>query len=135
VNNAVRQILKFAITGGLGTIVNLVLFFLFADLVKLSPVLVSVGCFLITGTQNYIIHHKWSFAENTRGTTLSIKKWFLFLVSALFGLSVNIIVMKMMLQSIVLPYKVIAHACGILAGMVINFIVAKFVVFRSTYAH
>jgi putative flippase GtrA len=134
-NNAVRQILKFAVTGGLGTITNLALFFLFADLVKLPPVPVSVGCFVVTGTQNYIMHHKWSFAENTRGTKLSIKKWLLFLISALFGLGANIIVMNMMLQSIVLPYKVIAQACGILAGMVINFIAAKFVVFRSNHAH
>jgi putative flippase GtrA len=74
-------------------------------------------------------HHKWSFAENTRG----IKKWLLFLVSALFGLGVNIIVMNMILQTIVLPYKVIAQACGILAGMVINFLAAKFIVFRSKY--
>jgi dolichol-phosphate mannosyltransferase len=133
-DNAVRQMLKFAVTGGLGTITNLVLFFLFADLAKLSATPVSIGCFLVTGTQNYIMHHKWSFAENTCGTTLSTKKWLLFLASALFGLGANIIVMNMMLQSIVLSYKVIAQACGILAGMIINFLAAKFVVFRSNYA-
>jgi putative flippase GtrA len=133
-NNAVRQMLKFAVTGGLGTITNLVLFFLFADLAKLSATPVSIGCFLVACTQNYLVHHKWSFAENTRGITLSIKKWLLFLVSALFGLGANIIVMNMMLQNIVLPYKVLAQACGILAGMVINFLAAKFIVFRSNYA-
>jgi dolichol-phosphate mannosyltransferase len=133
-NNLIKQMIKFAVTGGLGAITNLLLFFLFADIAKLSAVPVSVFCFLISGTQNYYLHHKWSFARNTCGTALSIRKWLLFLCSALLGLSVNIAVMSIMLQTIILPYKVIAQACGILAGMVINFIAAKFVVFRGTYA-
>jgi putative flippase GtrA len=133
-NNTVKQMFKFAVTGGLGTITNLALFFLFADIVKLPPIPVSIGCFLVSGTQNYYLHHRWSFAQNTYGTTPSIEKWFLFLSSALLGLSVNIVVVNMMLQIMVLPYKVIAQACGILAGMVINFTAAKFVVFRSKYA-
>jgi dolichol-phosphate mannosyltransferase len=132
-NEMIKQMIKFAITGGLGTITNLALFFLCADLAKLPAVPVSIGCFLAAGTQNYCLHHKWSFAGNTRGTALSIKKWLQFLCSALFGLGVNIIVMNAILQSIAPPYKVIAQACGILAGMTINFIAAKIVVFRSTH--
>jgi putative flippase GtrA len=38
--------------------------------------------------------------------------------------------MNTMLKNIVLPYKVIAQACGILSGMIINFIMARFIVFR-----
>ncbi|MDR0410232.1 MAG: GtrA family protein, partial [Spirochaetaceae bacterium] len=130
-NSVVKQIFKFAITGGFGTITNLALFFLFADILKLPPIPVSVGCFIVSGTQNYILHHKWSFVENTHETPLSIKKLLTFLCSALLGLCVNIFVMNAMLQNIVLPYKVIAQACGIASGMVINFITAKFLVFRS----
>jgi dolichol-phosphate mannosyltransferase len=133
-NKLIKQILKFAVTGGLGTITNLVLFFLLVDVGKLSAIPISIACFLISGTQNYYLHHKWTFAQHTRGTALSIKKWFLFLCSALFGLSVNIALVSIMLQTIMLPYKVIAQACGILAGMVINFITAKFMVFRGKYA-
>ncbi|MDR3131181.1 MAG: GtrA family protein [Treponema sp.] len=133
-DNMIKQMFKFAVTGGLGTITNVALFFLFADIAKLPPIPVSIGCFLVSGTQNYYLHHRWSFAQETRGTKPSIIKWLLFLSSALFGLSVNIVVVNMMLQIMVLPYKVIAQACGIAAGIAINFTAAKIVVFRSNYA-
>jgi putative flippase GtrA len=132
-NSTVKQMFKFALAGGLGTITNLALFFLLVDILKLLPVPVSIVCFFVSGIQNYIIHHKWSFAEETRETPLSIKKLFVFLCSALLGLCANIFVMNAMLQNIVLPYKVVAQACGILAGMAINFVMSKFVVFRSGY--
>jgi putative flippase GtrA len=125
-----KQAIKFAITGGLGTITNLVIFFLCADIANLPATPVSVGCFIIAGTQNYIIHHKWSFAGNTRGTKPAIKKWALFLCSSVIGLIVNIVVMNMILENMSVPYKVIAQACGILSGLGVNFVMSKFIVFR-----
>jgi dolichol-phosphate mannosyltransferase len=133
-NNVIEQMIKFAVIGGLGTITNLLLFFLFVDVAKLSAIPVSIACFLVSGTQNYYLHHKWSFAQNTHGTAPSIRKWLLFLTSAILGLGVNITLVSIMLKTIVLPYKVIAQACGILAGMAVNFVAAKFVVFRGKYA-
>jgi dolichol-phosphate mannosyltransferase len=130
-NKTVKQILKFAVTGGLGTLTNLALFFLFADMAKLNAIAVSAGCFIIAGAQNYMIHHKWSFIENTGGTKPSFRKWLVFMASSLVGLAVNIGVLNFMLASFVLPFKVIAQGCGILCGMMINFIAAKFVVFRK----
>jgi dolichol-phosphate mannosyltransferase len=125
------QFIKFGITGGLGTVTNLVLFFLFADKAGLPEIPVSIGCFLVAGTQNYIINHKWSFANNIRDSKVSVKKWVLFLGASIAGLLVNIAVMKCMLMNFNLPYKFIAQAYGIAAGMFINFILSKFVIFRS----
>jgi len=120
-----------AVTGGLGTVTNLALFFLCADIAGLPAQPVSVGCFVAAGTQNYLLHHKWSFAEVTAGEKPSLKKWLLFLCSSLFGLAINLAVMSGMLRTFILPYKVIAQACGILAGMVVNFAASKLFVFRS----
>jgi dolichol-phosphate mannosyltransferase len=129
-NKTLLQMLKFAVTGGLGTLTNLALFFLFADIAKLNATAVSAGCFIIAGAQNYMLHHKWSFAENTGGTKPSFRKWLVFMASSLLGLAVNIGVLNFILASFVLPFKVIAQGCGILSGMIINFIAAKFIVFR-----
>jgi putative flippase GtrA len=129
-NKTLKQMLKFAVTGGLGTLTNLALFFLFADIAKLNATAVSAGCFIIAGAQNYMLHHKWSFIENTGGTKPSFRKWLVFMASSLAGLAVNIGVLNFILASFSLPFKVIAQGCGILCGMVINFIAAKFIVFR-----
>jgi dolichol-phosphate mannosyltransferase len=125
------QFFKFAVTGGLGTITNLVIFFLCADLLNLPEIPVSIGCFLIAVTQNYIINHLWSFRTHTAGAGLSAKRWCMFIASSLFGLAVNVIVMKLILLYWMLPYKFIAQAWGIAAGMVINFILSKYAVFRK----
>jgi putative flippase GtrA len=117
-------------TGGLGTVTNLCLFFIFADKTGIPEIPVSIGCFLIARTQNYIINHKWSFARNTRQTPLSVQKRLAFLGGSLAGLVVNILVMTAVLAYFTPPYKAIAQACGILSGMAINFIASKFFVFR-----
>ncbi|MHC6201683.1 glycosyltransferase [Breznakiellaceae bacterium SP9] len=131
VNTALNQFVKFAVTGGLGTITNLVIFFLCTDIFKLPEIPVSIGCFLIAGTQNYIINHKWSFADKTVQTPLAVKQWFLFLCASLLGLFVNITVMQSIIRNFPLPYKFIAQACGIAAGMIINFALSKLFVWRK----
>jgi len=130
-DSAINQFIKFAITGGLGTITNLIIFFLCADIGGLPEVQVSIACFLIAATQNYIINHNWSFKSSVEGRSLSIKKWFEFIAISLLGLGVNIFVMKTLLLHFALPYKVIAQAAGIAAGMVVNFISSKLFVFRK----
>jgi len=125
------QFIKFALTGGLGTVTNLTIFFLFVDLLNLSEIPVSIGCFLIAVTQNYIINQLWSFKTHTADAELSLKRWCMFATSSLFGLAVNITVMKLILLHWILPYKFIAQACGIAAGMVFNFLISKFVIFKE----
>ncbi|MCL2477933.1 MAG: glycosyltransferase family 2 protein [Treponema sp.] len=130
-DSGIDQFVKFAVTGGLGAITNLVIFFLLADKLNLPSIPVSIVCFLIAVTQNYIINQKWSFRQNTENNKLSIKRWCVFTGSSLFGLAVNLIVMTLMLTYLRLPYKFIAQLAGILAGMIINFIFSKKIVFKG----
>jgi putative flippase GtrA len=99
---------------------------------NLPAIPVSAACFLIAGTQNYIINHKWSFAEKGEKTKPSVKKWASFLCASLLGLAVNIAVMTLILAGFTVPYKFIAQAGGIAAGMVINFALSKLFVWGKT---
>jgi putative flippase GtrA len=125
------EFIKFGITGGLGTITNLLIFFLLADLSKLPVIPVSIICFIIAGTQNYFLNHLWSFREYTDKTPVSVKKWFAFLSGSLLGLGINIGVMYTIVSNFMLPWKFIAQACGIAAGMVFNFFISKYIIFRK----
>ena len=131
VDSGIDQFFKFAITGGLGTITNLLIFFLCTDLSGLPPIPVSVMCFFIAGIQNYIINHKWSFKQNHEAEPLSFKKYCMFMAGSLVGLLVNISVMRFILFQFDLPLKTIAQAFGIAAGMLINFTISKLIVFRK----
>jgi putative flippase GtrA len=129
-DTGIDQAIKFAVTGGLGTITNLLIFFLCADKAGLPEIPVSIVCFIIAGTQNYIINHKWSFSTKSDKHPLRIKQWLGFLCASLLGLAVNIAVMTLVIVHWTLPYKFIAQACGIAAGMVINFTLSKLFVWR-----
>jgi len=130
-NTGIKQFIKFGITGGLGTITNLLLFFLFADKIGLHEIPVSISCFLIAGTQNYIIHHKWSFRKATAQSKPSLGKWAFFIGASLVGLGINLLVMKAVVTYWMPPYKVIAQAAGIAAGMLVNFAISKYIVFKN----
>ncbi|MDR2607495.1 MAG: GtrA family protein [Treponema sp.] len=125
------EFIKFGLTGVLGTVTNLAIFFLGADLLKFHEIPVGIFCFIIAGTQNYFINHIWSFKEYTGGETIRFRKWLQFLSGSLAGLLLNILVMKLVLYLFTPPYKFMAQAVGIAAGMVLNFTISKFFVFRK----
>jgi putative flippase GtrA len=125
----IAELIKFGITGGLGTITNLLIFFLCVDLLGLNATIISIGCFVVAGTQNYFLNHHWSFRKYTARTPVSLLKWLQFLTGSLLGLALNITVMNIIIAHYTLPWKFIAQACGILAGMILNFIMSKFFVF------
>jgi dolichol-phosphate mannosyltransferase len=129
--SGIDQFIKFFITGGLGTITNLLLFFLCADIANLPVIPVSIGCFLAAGTQNYFLNHLWSFKKEMADIKPSFKKWLLYFSASLLGLVINIVVMRSILAFFVLPFKFIAQACGIAAGMCLNFVLSKALVFRK----
>jgi putative flippase GtrA len=125
------EFIKFAVTGGLGTVTNLILFFLFADLLRFPEIPVSAGCFVVAGFQNYLINHFWSFRNITGGKKASFSGWLKFFAGSLLGLAVNILVMKAVIVYFNPPFKFIGQGCGIASGMVINFFISKYFVFKK----
>ena len=126
-----KKLFKFAFTGGLGTITNLLLFFIFADKIGINPTVVSVCCFLIAGTQNYIINHLWTFKIENENRPLSIKLWAKFLCASLLRLVVNLAVLNILLHLYDWPLKVIPQGAGILVAMFFNFAASNFFVFKK----
>jgi len=126
-----HSFIKFAIVGFLGTVTNLILFFIFADILKLRANPTAICVFLFVGTQNYIFHHSWTFRENTRNGKLSFLGWIKFTITTLFGLGVNIIVLNVILYFYNPPYKVIAQFCGVAFGTLLNYLGSKHLVFKK----
>ena len=128
-----RKVLKFGCTGGLGTVTNLLLFFIFADTLQFPDIPVNVGCFLIAGTQNYIINHLWTFRTQCTEKA-SFKQWAAFMLSSVAGYCMNLGVYLLLTRMLDWQYKVIPQAIGILAGMVMNFLFSNYLVFRKKTA-
>ncbi|MDR3301593.1 MAG: glycosyltransferase family 2 protein [Spirochaetaceae bacterium] len=135
----VCEFIKFALTGGLGTVTNIALFFILVDTLGFFEIPVAVFNYLVSGTQNYILNQKWSFKDRMGKTPLSWGRWIKFLTGSLAGLLVNITVMELVIHFWRLPvhsntgepYKFIAQAAGIAAGMIINFVILRVFVFKK----
>lgn len=123
------ELLKFAITGGLGSITNLAIFYLFVDVLNGPAIPMSIIAYTIAASQNYILNHKYTFGVSN---DLSSRAWALYLTGSLAGLAINLLVLHLTLD--IFPMAVIAQGCGILAGLLVNFVVAKFLVFRKLSA-
>ena len=126
----ISKFLKFAVTGGLGTVTNLILFFIFADMLHLPPSAVSIGCFIICASQNYCLNHLWTFKVENVGVQLSFRLWLKFLLSSLIGFAINFMVMNLLLHMYEWPYAVIPQGIGIVCGMAFNFVASLFFVFK-----
>jgi dolichol-phosphate mannosyltransferase len=120
---------RFAAAGALGSVTNLIIFFILSDMLRFPEIPVSVLCFMIAVTQNYIINQKWSF-RRTSGPELSPERWALFAAVSLAGLAVNVAVMRAVIVWFAPPRKVIAQGAGIAAGMGVNFVMSTCFVFR-----
>ncbi len=123
---------KFAIVGFLGTLTNLTIFYIFVDVFSLWANVFAVVSFLVAGAQNYFFHHKWTFRKTMEGESLSFFGYIKFIVTTLFGLAINLVVLNLILHFFNVPYKVIAQGCGVAFGTVFNYLGSRHFVFKKT---
>ena len=124
------KFIKFAFTGALGTVTNLVLFFLLADLAKFPDIPVNIACFLLAATQNYFINALWTF-KGQLTQKISLLQWYKFIISSLAGYAVNLVIYILLTRVILWSYKVIPQGIGILSGMILNYLFSSFFVFKN----
>jgi putative flippase GtrA len=85
----------------------------------------------VAGAQNYALHHKWTFRKIMQGERLSFYGYIKFIVTTLFGLAINLIILNLVLHFFNVPYKVIAQGCGVIFGTVFNYLGSKRFVFKK----
>ena len=125
------QALRFAVTGGLGTATNLMLFYFLVDVGTLAPLLGAVVCFGVAVSQNYVLNELWTFATAS-SAGLSLRRYGKFVAASLLGLAVSASMLWGLLQLYPFPLAVIPQAIGIAAGMALNYTVSRLVVFRRS---
>ena len=69
-----NSLVRFLIVGGLGTLINLVVFFIFADIFGKEKNIASIIAFVVAVTQNYVLNHTWSFKKHI-STPMSLKTY------------------------------------------------------------
>ena len=125
------KLLKFALVGGSGTVLNLGLFLLLVDGGKMSPTLGAVLCFAAAVTSNYLLNHIWTFQTQIGCGGPSAARYLRFIAVSLAGLGVNLGALNLALALFHPACKVFGQAAGIACGMTINFIGSNLFAFHG----
>ena len=122
---------KFLTVGLLGTLTNLVLFYILADICGFAALPISTFTFFISSLQNYFLNHTWTFSDRTLNKSTGLMNYVKYLCVGVAGLSINLFFLWWILFLFSPPLKVMAQAVGIAGGLIINFVGSKYWVFRK----
>jgi putative flippase GtrA len=125
-----NSLLRFLFVGALGTIVNIIIFYIFADYLNINANISSISAFLVAVTHNYLLNHIWSFKKYVN-FKVNWKSYIKYVSVNIFGLIVNLIVLNVILIQFNPTTKVAAQFFGVLAGTSFNFILSRFYVFNK----
>lgn len=122
------QFLKFGVVGGFGFVADTAIVYSLRGLLGLY--LAGIVSYLVVASANWALHRVWTFRG--RGSGPRHRQWAKFLAANLLGFALNRGTYAILIATVPLAraQPVIAVAAGAVAGMFLNFTMARQVVFR-----
>lgn len=122
---------KFLTVGGFGTLTNLSIFFIFADIYNFHYIPVAIIGFAASVIQNYVLNHAWTFSDTMIGKNMTFPVFVRFSLISLLGLSVNLVILTIIVGVFQPQWKVLAQGFGIVCGTGVNYWGTKYWVFTQ----
>lgn len=128
-----RQFLFFCLIGVANTVIDAAVFFSAVKLLGLSLLLSNILAWGVAVQFSYAMNGRFTFRQQGEGAGAqdhsgSLKRYGRFVLSNLTGLVVA--TTTLLLAEAVMPL-IWAKLCAIVAGLVVNFVLSKFYVFRA----
>lgn len=116
-----KEIIKFVVTGFLGTVINLVIFYLLVEKAGMLYIFGAAISFVVAITNNFFWNKHWTFKNKSQKYKEQYIKYFF--VSIL-GLGINLIILSILIEIFNLWYMFAQLIAIILTG-VSNFLLNK----------
>jgi len=107
--------LKFIIVGASNTIVNYFVFFILFDLFNIYYIISNISGYLVALTNSYIWNLRWTFKKDHSFDIL-----YKFFVVNVISLTLNLVILKTLVENAILPVLV-AQIFAILGALLVNF--------------
>jgi putative flippase GtrA len=126
-----RQLIRFGMVGTIGFVVDSMALLLLAQHFAIAPLPARVCSFVIAATVTWKLNRNYTFRKVA---SAAWREWAKYLLATAFGGACNVAVFKAWIWlTDETPHNlVIGVAVGSLAAMVLNFAIAKKVVFKNT---
>jgi len=120
-------IVRFALVGGLGTIVNLLSLAILRYVLGLIHEVSSAIAIELSIINNFILNDKWTFKDRRSGSTLS--RLLKFHLSSIAGVLTQYLV-SVSLYHLILRESITSQFIGILLGFIVNYLISRHYVWR-----
>jgi len=112
------QLVRFGVVGGIGFVVNLIVYWLFVHRVGVDYHVAAVMAWVVAVANNFVLNRHWTFdAGDGKAHFQAIR----FVLVALLALGVSLLLLTALVELANLP-KVPAQALAVLASMPLNFL-------------
>jgi dolichol-phosphate mannosyltransferase len=125
---AVRRPFKFAVVGGIGTMLNLVVMYTLVEGIGAWYMAASVVAFLVAVSNNYVWNKAWTFRD--RKTEKNRVTYPRFLATSLTALILNLSLLHILVRYAEIHY-LIAQLTSILGAFTINYLLSNRFVFQK----
>ena len=128
-SNLLVQIFKFGIVGGIATIIDLIIYYICFNYLKINPLIANIISFCIAVIYNYLASIKWVFIVDENK---SKKKLFIeFMIFSILGLLLTEFLLFIFINKLSLS-KMIAKIIATVVTMIFNFITRKLFLEKTT---
>ena len=117
--NIIKEFFKFAIVGGIGTIINISILYLLTEKVGIYYMFSAIISFIIAMTSNFILNKVWTFKENIK--LKAGKKYLQFGLVSIIALFVNLIFLYLFTEILGI-YYIFSQILAIGIALIINFL-------------
>lgn len=115
------QLFHFAVVGGTGYIVNLIVFTLLTGGADLNHLLAAIGAFIVAVSNNFLLNRHWTFRHQGATEGHAGFQAARFLTVSVVGLGVNLVVLELLVTSAGLA-ELPSQAIAVAVATPVNFI-------------
>ena len=115
------QLFHFAVVGGSGYVVNLVVFTLLAKGADINHLLAAVGAFVVAVTNNFLLNRHWTFRRQGSKESHAGFQAARFFTVSLVGLAVNLTILELLVSAAGLA-ELPSQAIAVALATPVNFI-------------
>ncbi len=115
------QLFHFAVVGGSGYVVNLIVFTLLTGPAEINHLLAAIGAFAVAVSNNFLLNRHWTFRHQGAKEAHAGFQAARFFTVSLVGLAVNLLVLELLVTSAGLP-ELLSQAIAVLVATPVNFI-------------
>ncbi|MFH1376894.1 MAG: glycosyltransferase family 2 protein [Candidatus Woesearchaeota archaeon] len=117
--NVIKEFFKFAIVGGIGTVINVLILYLLTEKVGIYYMLSAIASFIVAMTSNFTLNKVWTFKENIK---LNVgKKYLQFGLISVSALLVNLFFLYFFTEILGI-YYIVSQILAIGIALIINFL-------------